>query len=89
MIYHDGGYNLLADHGSCCQGENSDYNIRVGRARILNRSCLIQTKRLELEAHIKIKKIRKFFKTHYSPINILLPEANSLIIDERQYILPD
>ncbi|HEY5233387.1 MAG TPA: family 43 glycosylhydrolase [Verrucomicrobiae bacterium] len=33
MIYHDGWYYLLADHGSCCQGANSGYNIRVGRAR--------------------------------------------------------
>ena len=33
MIYHDGWYYLLATHGSCCQGANSGYNIRVGRAR--------------------------------------------------------
>jgi arabinan endo-1,5-alpha-L-arabinosidase len=33
MIYHDGWYYLLADHGSCCDGANSGYNIRVGRAR--------------------------------------------------------
>lgn len=33
IIYHDGYYYLLVNHGSCCQGENSTYNIRVGRAR--------------------------------------------------------
>jgi len=33
MIYHDGWYYLLADHDSCCDGANSGYNIRVGRAR--------------------------------------------------------
>lgn len=33
MIYRDGWYYLLADHGSCCDGANSGYNIRMGRAR--------------------------------------------------------
>jgi arabinan endo-1,5-alpha-L-arabinosidase len=33
MIYHDGWYYLLATHGSCCQGGNSGYNIRVGRSK--------------------------------------------------------
>lgn len=33
MIYHDGWYYLLATHGSCCQGTNSGYNIRMGRSR--------------------------------------------------------
>jgi arabinan endo-1,5-alpha-L-arabinosidase len=33
MIYHDGWYYLLATHGSCCQGANSGYNIRMGRSR--------------------------------------------------------
>lgn len=33
MIYHDGWYYLFADHGSCCAGAASGYNIRVGRAR--------------------------------------------------------
>ena len=33
MIYHDGWYYLLANHGSCCQGANSGYNIRVGRSK--------------------------------------------------------
>jgi arabinan endo-1,5-alpha-L-arabinosidase len=33
MIYHDGWYYLLADHGSCCVGANSGYNIRVGRSK--------------------------------------------------------
>jgi arabinan endo-1,5-alpha-L-arabinosidase len=33
MIYHDGWYYLLATHGSCCQGANSGYNIRVGRGQ--------------------------------------------------------
>jgi arabinan endo-1,5-alpha-L-arabinosidase len=33
MIYHDGWYYLLATHGSCCQGADSGYNIRMGRSR--------------------------------------------------------
>ena len=33
MIYHDGWYYLFATHGSCCQGANSGYNIRVGRSK--------------------------------------------------------
>ena len=33
LIYHDGYYYLLVNHGSCCQGKNSTYNIRVGRAK--------------------------------------------------------
>jgi arabinan endo-1,5-alpha-L-arabinosidase len=33
MIHHDGWYYLLATHGSCCQGANSNYNIRVGRSK--------------------------------------------------------
>ncbi len=33
MIYKDGWYYLLATHGSCCQGANSGYNIRVGRSK--------------------------------------------------------
>jgi arabinan endo-1,5-alpha-L-arabinosidase len=33
MTYHDGWYYLLATHGSCCQGANSNYNIRVGRSK--------------------------------------------------------
>ena len=33
MIAHDGWYYLLVTHGSCCQGANSTYNIRMGRSR--------------------------------------------------------
>jgi arabinan endo-1,5-alpha-L-arabinosidase len=33
MIYHDGFYYLFVNHGSCCKGKNSEYNIRVGRSR--------------------------------------------------------
>jgi arabinan endo-1,5-alpha-L-arabinosidase len=33
MIYHDGWYYLLATHGSCCRGADSNYNIRMGRSR--------------------------------------------------------
>ncbi|HEX5000619.1 MAG TPA: family 43 glycosylhydrolase [Terriglobia bacterium] len=33
MIYHDGWYYLLVNHGSCCAGANSSYTIRMGRAR--------------------------------------------------------
>jgi arabinan endo-1,5-alpha-L-arabinosidase len=33
MIYHEGFYYLLVNHGSCCKGSNSTYNIRVGRSK--------------------------------------------------------
>jgi len=33
LIYHDGWYYLLGTHGTCCDGANSSYNIRVGRSR--------------------------------------------------------
>jgi arabinan endo-1,5-alpha-L-arabinosidase len=33
LIWHDGWYYLLVTHGSCCQGANSTYNIRMGRSR--------------------------------------------------------
>jgi len=33
LIYKDGWYYLLGTHGTCCDGANSTYNIRVGRAR--------------------------------------------------------
>lgn len=33
IIYRDGYYYLFVNHGSCCQGKNSTYNIRVGRAK--------------------------------------------------------
>jgi arabinan endo-1,5-alpha-L-arabinosidase len=33
MMYHDGWYYLLATHGSCCRGADSNYNIRMGRSR--------------------------------------------------------
>lgn len=33
MIYHDGWYYLLGTHGTCCDGANSTYNIRVTRSR--------------------------------------------------------
>ena len=33
MMYRDGWYYLLGTHGTCCDGANSTYNIRVGRAR--------------------------------------------------------
>ena len=32
-IYHDGWYYLLGTHGTCCDGANSTYNIRVGRSK--------------------------------------------------------
>lgn len=32
IMYHDGYYYLFVNHGSCCQGLNSTYNIRVGRS---------------------------------------------------------
>ncbi len=33
LIYRDGWYYLLGDHGTCCDGANSSYNIVVGRSR--------------------------------------------------------
>jgi arabinan endo-1,5-alpha-L-arabinosidase len=33
MMYRDGWYYLLGDHGTCCDGPNSTYNIVVGRSR--------------------------------------------------------
>jgi arabinan endo-1,5-alpha-L-arabinosidase len=33
LIYRDGWYYLLGTHGTCCNGTNSSYNIRVGRSR--------------------------------------------------------
>jgi arabinan endo-1,5-alpha-L-arabinosidase len=33
MMYRDGWYYLLATHGSCCRGADSNYNIRCGRSR--------------------------------------------------------
>lgn len=33
LIQQDDWYYLLATHGSCCQGANSNYNLRIGRAK--------------------------------------------------------
>ena len=33
IIYHEGYYYLFVNHGSCCSGINSTYNIRVGRSK--------------------------------------------------------
>ena len=33
LLYRDGWYYLLGTHGTCCDGPNSTYNIRVGRSR--------------------------------------------------------
>jgi arabinan endo-1,5-alpha-L-arabinosidase len=33
LIYKDGWYYLLGTHGTCCDGANSTYNLRVGRAK--------------------------------------------------------
>jgi arabinan endo-1,5-alpha-L-arabinosidase len=33
MMYRDGWYYLLGTHGTCCDGANSTYNIRVGRSQ--------------------------------------------------------
>jgi arabinan endo-1,5-alpha-L-arabinosidase len=35
IIYHDGFYYLFVNHGSCCKGKDSQYNIRVGRSRTI------------------------------------------------------
>ncbi|MEO8593724.1 MAG: family 43 glycosylhydrolase [Candidatus Solibacter sp.] len=33
MMYREGWYYLLGTHGTCCDGANSTYNIRVSRSR--------------------------------------------------------
>ncbi len=33
MMYRDGWYYLLGDHGTCCSGPNSTYNIVVGHSK--------------------------------------------------------
>ncbi len=33
MLYRDGWYYLLGTHGTCCDGANSTYSIRVGRSK--------------------------------------------------------
>jgi arabinan endo-1,5-alpha-L-arabinosidase len=33
LMYHDGWYYLLTNHGTCCRGGDSTYNIRVGRSK--------------------------------------------------------
>lgn len=33
LIYRDGWFYLLGTHGTCCDGANSTYNIRVGRSQ--------------------------------------------------------
>jgi carboxymethylenebutenolidase len=35
IIFHDGYFYLFVNHGSCCKGKDSTYNIRVGRARTI------------------------------------------------------
>jgi arabinan endo-1,5-alpha-L-arabinosidase len=35
IIFHDGYYYLFVNHNSCCKGKDSEYNIRVGRARAI------------------------------------------------------
>jgi arabinan endo-1,5-alpha-L-arabinosidase len=35
LIFHDGYYYLFVNHDSCCKGKQSEYNIRVGRARTI------------------------------------------------------
>ncbi|HUD22362.1 MAG TPA: dienelactone hydrolase family protein [Acidobacteriaceae bacterium] len=35
IISHDGFFYLFVNHGSCCKGKDSTYNIRVGRAHTI------------------------------------------------------
>ena len=35
IIFHDSFYYLFVNHGSCCKGKDSTYNIRVGRSRAI------------------------------------------------------
>ncbi len=42
IIAHDGYFYLFVNHGSCCKGTESQYNIRVGRARAVTGPYLDQ-----------------------------------------------
>ncbi len=42
IIFHDGYYYLFVNHGSCCKGKSSEYNIRVGRAKAITGPYLDQ-----------------------------------------------
>ena len=35
IYYHDGYYYLLLNWGMCCRGENSTYNMRMGRSKTI------------------------------------------------------
>ena len=35
IIFHGGYYYLFVNHNSCCKGKQSEYNIRVGRAKAI------------------------------------------------------
>ena len=35
IVFHDRFFYLFVNHGSCCKGKDSTYNIRVGRARTI------------------------------------------------------
>lgn len=35
IIFHNGFFYLFVNRGSCCKGKDSEYNIRVGRARVI------------------------------------------------------
>ena len=35
IVSHNGFYYLFVNHGSCCKGKDSTYNIRVGRSRTI------------------------------------------------------
>lgn len=43
LMYRDGWYYLLGTHGTCCDGANSTYNIRVGRSRTVTGPYLDHT----------------------------------------------
>ncbi|MGA9659721.1 MAG: family 43 glycosylhydrolase [Asticcacaulis sp.] len=42
LMHRDGWYYLLGTHGTCCDGPNSSYNIRVGRSRTVQGPYLDQ-----------------------------------------------
>jgi arabinan endo-1,5-alpha-L-arabinosidase len=35
IIFHDGYYYLFVNHNSCCKRQQSEYNIRVGRSKVI------------------------------------------------------
>ncbi len=52
IISHDGYFYLFVNHGSCCKGKDSEYNIRVGRSRTITGPYLDNMESRLLEAEV-------------------------------------